>query len=143
MDLAYWIIPVCFVWMVIGVFALGITSDRLKSDDSFLIGGLGDIFTLPLFLFCLLIWPIVVLLAIKTHRFSNQITPQPATHRLHQPKLTTGAEGISLTALQPTGKIEVAGVAYDAQVQHGFVEAGVKVVVCGTYMNHTMVKRVD
>lgn len=129
-----WIIPVCFVWMVIGVFVLGIASDKLKKPHLF------DIYLL-------IVWPLVLFVAIKTHRYVNQNvnqnTPQPATHRLHQSKLTTGAEGISLTALQPTGKIEVAGVAYDAQVQHGFVEAGVKVVVCGTYMNHTMVKRVD
>lgn len=129
-----WIIPVCFVWMVIGVFVLGIASDKLKKPHLF------DIYLL-------FAWPVVLFVAIKTHRYVNQNvnqnTPQPVNHRLHQPKLIIGAEGKTLTALQPNGKIEVEGIAHDAQVQHGFVEAGVKVVVCGTYMNHTMVKRVD
>ncbi len=144
MDPTFWIIIGCFVWMVIGVFVLGNAAERRKSDELFFFPDCGiDILSLAYFVLCLLGWPLVLLLANYFDRSVKILTPQPATHRLHQAKLTAGAEGITLTDLQPTGKIEVAGVTHDAQVQHGFLEAGVKVVVCGTYMNHTVVKRAD
>ena len=69
--------------------------------------------------------------------------PVPADHQLHQIKLAPGVEGITVTPLQPTGKVEVGGVTYDAQLQQGHVDAGKKVVVVGMYMGRTMVKRVD
>lgn len=152
MDPTIWIIIGCFVWMVVGVFALGITSDRLKSHSLFLPSdGMGfdffpggEIFGVFFIVIWLLAWPLVLVVGLYAHRYKKHIDyPVPADHQLHQIKLAPGVEGITVTALQPTGKVEVGGVTYDAQLQQGHVEAGKKVVVVGMYMGRTMVKRVD
>lgn len=151
MDPTFWIIIGCFVWMVIGVFVLGITSDRLKNQslfpsdcigfDIFPGGGIFDVLFIVVWLMA---WPLVLVVGLYVYRYKKHLDyPAPADHQLHQIKLAPGVEGITVTALQPTGKVEVGGVTYDAQLQQGHVEAGKKVVVVGMYMGRTMVKRAD
>jgi len=42
-----------------------------------------------------------------------------------------GKNGIALTTLFPSGQVEIAGLRYEAQLEMGFAEAGVPVVVTG------------
>lgn len=151
MDPTTWIIGGGFVWMVVGVFVLGIASDRMKNQNLFPSDGMGfdffpggGVFDVLFIVIWLLAWPLVLVVGLYAVRYKKHLDyPVPADHQLHQIKLAPGVEGITVTALQPTGKVEVGGVTYDAQLQQGHVEAGRKVVVVGMYMGRTMVKRVD
>lgn len=65
-------------------------------------------------------------------RFGRQLSLQSTVAAKLNPKVDDkliGTEGVTLTILAPTGRVEVAGAVYTASAEEGFLEKGVSVKV--------------